>query len=73
MFLNVVQSDFLHENILGFESLVTVKAIPGGTMPHSQGLSNIPILSPNNQIAHSDAYLFKVNSNIVLPSAPKPS
>ena len=39
---------------------------PGGLMPHSQGL--IPILSRINPITRIDTYLFKVHSNIVLPS-----
>ena len=37
---------------------------PGGSMPHSQGLS-IPILSQINPIPRIDTYLFKVHSNIL--------
>ena len=46
---------------------------PGGSMSHSQGLSPIiPILSRINPIPRIDTYLFKVHSNIVLPSTPRP-
>ena len=41
----------------------------GGSMPHSQGLSNNSYPEPNPRI---DTYLFKVHSNIVLPSTPRP-
>ena len=40
-------------------------------MPHSQGLLVIPILSRINPITLIDTYLFKVHSNIVLPSTPR--
>ena len=40
---------------------------PGGSMPHSQGLPIIPILSSINPIPRIESYLFKVYSNIVLP------
>ena len=43
-----------------------------GTMSHSQGLSNNPYPEPNNPIPRIDTYLFKVHSNIVLPSTPRP-
>ena len=33
---------------------------PGGSMPHSQGLSNNPYSELNNSITHIDTYLFKV-------------
>ena len=46
---------------------------PGGSMPLSQELSNIHILSRINPIPRIDTYLFKVHSNIVLPSTPRPS
>ena len=45
---------------------------PGGSMPHSQGLSNKPYPEPNQTNPHIDTYLFKVHSNIVLPSTPRP-
>ena len=45
---------------------------PGGSMPHSQELSNNPYPVPINPIPRIDTYLFKVNSNIVLPSTPRP-
>ena len=45
---------------------------PGGSMPHSQGLSIIHILSRINPIPRIDTYLFKVHSNIVLSSRPRP-
>ena len=38
-------------------------------MPHSQGLSNKSILSRINPIIRIDTYLFKVHSNIDLPSS----
>ena len=44
----------------------------GGSMPYSQGLSNIPILSRINTITRIVIYLFKVPSNIVLSSTPRP-
>ena len=44
---------------------------PGGSMPHSQGLSNNSYPEPNNPIPRIDTYLFKVHSNIVLPSMPR--
>ena len=40
---------------------------PGGSMSHSI----IPVLSRINPIPHIDTYLFKIHSNIVLPSTPK--
>ena len=43
---------------------------PGGSMPHSQGLSNNPYREPINPIPRIDTYFFKVHSNIVLPSTP---
>ena len=46
---------------------------PGGSMPHSQGLSNKPYPEPNQpKSPRIDTYLFKVHSNIVLPSTPRP-
>jgi hypothetical protein len=42
-------------------------------MPHSQGPSKIPILNQINSIPSIDTYFFKVHSNIVLPSTPRPS
>ena len=39
-------------------------------MPHSQGLSNNPYRE--NPIPRTDTYLFKVHSNIVLPSTHLP-
>ena len=44
---------------------------PGVSMPNSQGLSNNQ-LSRINPILRIDTYLFKVHSNIFLPSTPKP-
>ena len=41
---------------------------PGGPMPHSQA---IPIQSRINPI-RIDTYFFKIYSNIVLPSMPRP-
>ena len=46
---------------------------PGGTMPSSQGLSNNPYpesIQPNSRI---DTYFFKIHSNIVFSSMPRPS
>ena len=42
----------------------------GGSMTHSQGLSNNPYPEPNHSNCLIDTYLFKVHSNIVLPSNP---
>ena len=42
---------------------------PGGSTPHSQGLSNNSYPEP---IPRIDTYLFMVHSNIVLPSTPSP-
>ena len=36
-------------------------------MPHSQELSNNSYPEPNQPNSRTDAYLFKVHSNIVLP------
>ena len=38
---------------------------PGGSMPHSQGLSDGSNPEPNQP--HSSTYFFKVHSNIVFP------
>ena len=45
---------------------------PGGSMPHSQGLSNNLYPEPNQPNSSHDISLFKVHSNIVLPSTPRP-
>jgi len=39
----------------------------GSSMPHSKGLSNNPNPETNQQIPRTDTYLFKTNSNTVLP------
>ena len=39
----------------------------------TRGSPIIPILSKINQIPRVDTYFFKVHSNIVLPSTPRPS
>ena len=39
----------------------------------SKGTPIIPILSRINPIPRIDAYFFKIHSNIVLPSTPRPS
>ena len=41
-------------------------------MPRSKGSPIIPILSRINPISRIDTYLFKVHSNIILPSTPRP-
>ena len=46
---------------------------PGGSMPHSRGLSNNPYLSRINQIPRIDTYFFKVHFNIVLSPKLSPS
>ena len=46
---------------------------PERSMPHSQGLSNNPILSLINTIPRTDTYFVKIHSNIVLLSTPSPS
>ena len=43
---------------------------PGGSMSHSQGLSNNPYPEPNQPIPRIDTYFFKIHPNIVLPSTP---
>ena len=43
----------------------------GGSMTHSQRLSNNPYPEPNQPITCTDIYLFKVHSNIVFSSTPK--
>ena len=55
------------QNILLINS-VALKT--GGSMPHSQGLSNRPMLSQINLI---NTYLFKIYSNVVLSSPSGPS
>ena len=40
---------------------------PGGSMPPSQGLSNNLYPEPNQP----NSYLFKIHSNIILPSTPR--
>ena len=53
--------------------LFAITMEPGGSMPHSQGLSNTPYPEPNNPIPRIDTYYFKIYPNIVLPSTPRPS
>ena len=43
-----------------------------GSMPHSQGLPTIPMLSLINPILFIYNYFFKVHSNTVFPSTPRP-
>ena len=43
-----------------------------GAMPHLQELSINSYPEPNQQIPCIDIYFFKVHSNIVLPSTPRP-
>ena len=38
---------------------------PGGSMPHSQGLSNNPYPDPNQPNFRTDTCFFKIHSNIV--------
>ena len=46
---------------------------PGGSMPHSQGLSNNSYSEQNKPNSpRIDTYLFKVHSDIVFPSTPRP-
>jgi hypothetical protein len=45
---------------------------PGGSMLYSQGLSNNPYPEPNKPNSSTDIYFFKVYSNIVLSSIPRP-
>ena len=44
-----------------------------GSMLHSQGLANNPILSGLNPIHRIDSYFFRIHCNIVLPPTPRPS
>ena len=46
---------------------------PGSTTPHSQGLSNNPILSQIYPILNIFKHLFKLNSNIVLTATTRSS
>ena len=46
---------------------------PGGSIPNSQGSPIISTLSWISLIPRTDTYFFKVRSNIVLPSTPRPS
>ena len=47
---------------------------PGGSMPHSQGLSNNPCPEPNQpNLTYIDIYFFKIHPNIILPTKPRPS
>jgi hypothetical protein len=46
---------------------------PGGSMLHSQGLSNNPYPEPNQPNSSSDTHFFKIRSNIVLPFMTRPS
>ena len=45
---------------------------PGGSMPHTQELSNIPILNRITPIPRSDTYFFKIHFNISLPRSHLP-
>ena len=45
---------------------------PGSSMPHYKDSPVIPILSQIDQISHIDTNLFKIHSNIDLPSTPRP-
>ena len=38
---------------------------PGGSMPHSEGLSNNPYPESNQRYPRNDTYFFKVHSNII--------
>ena len=44
-------------------SLKTLTYLPGGSMPHSQGLSNNPYPEVNQPNSSSDTYFFKIHSN----------
>ena len=45
---------------------------PGGSIPHSQGLSNNPYPEPNQHNSSYDTYFSKIHSKIVLPFTPRP-
>ena len=45
---------------------------PGGSMTHSQGLSNNPYPEPNQSNSSYDAYFPNIHSNIVLLSRARP-
>ena len=40
---------------------------PGGSLPHSQGLSNNPYPEQINPITRIDTYFFNIHSNIFIP------
>ena len=46
---------------------------PEGSMPHRQGFSIIHILGRINPISRIFTYFFKIISNIILSSTPRPS
>ena len=46
---------------------------PGGSMSHEQGLSNNLYTEQINSIPRTDSHFFKIHSNIVLRSTPRPS
>ena len=46
---------------------------PGGSMPHSQALSNNSYPEPNQSIPRIDTHFFKIHSNMTLLSTPRPS
>ena len=61
----------LHRNSMPLLPMLTLRFMePGGSMPHSQGLSNNPCSKSNQPNPHTDTYIFKINSNAVLPSTP---
>ena len=59
----------LNDNIM----LIPWLMEPRGSMLHSQGLPSNPYPSRINPIPHIDTYFFKIQSNIILPSTPRPS
>ena len=46
---------------------------PGGSMPHSQELSNNSYPEPNYPIPRIDTHFSKIHFNFVLPSLPRSS
>ena len=54
-----------------------IKLIPwlmefGDSFTHSQGLPSKPYPDTNESVSHIATYFFRIHSNIVLPSTPRP-
>ena len=70
--MKLLISSILNNNNINNNNLTPWIMEPVGSRPHSQGLSNNSYPEPNQPNSRTDTYLFKVHSNIVLPSTPRP-